>query len=250
MASELKLPLHRWASGLRRAVGMSGTPVRNTFVHYDDVVDEEEESDAPRKCVSNLLDGMPMRWKFDDTLLGHIHGIISSYRTSCSSKRRAVSGPPTEDISCFVDVSVKAPAADELKASLAVSDASTAPDRYCPAPVLGKDRRDANAVARVLDAQALTLEVVLPSAGGVEAVLCADVERPTPETPSGKAAWSTGAAGHDWGQCKPCAWNWKPAGCSKGETCDYCHLCDETAMKRKQVHKTERKKLYRRRNTA
>lgn len=40
-------------------------------------------------------------------------------------------------------------------------------------------------------------------------------------------SWSVGAVGHNDGQCKPCAWYWKPGGCSKGEACTCCHLCEE-----------------------
>lgn len=43
--------------------------------------------------------------------------------------------------------------------------------------------------------------------------------------------WSAGAVGHMDGKCKPCAWNWKPGGCSKGESCEFCHLCEEGSLK-------------------
>mmetsp|Transcript_13122 Transcript_13122/g.30788 ORF Transcript_13122/g.30788 Transcript_13122/m.30788 type:complete len:169 (+) Transcript_13122:42-548(+) len=44
--------------------------------------------------------------------------------------------------------------------------------------------------------------------------------------------WSEGARLHPE-QCKPCAWNWKPSGCSKGEKCAFCHMCAEGELKRK-----------------
>ena len=38
-------------------------------------------------------------------------------------------------------------------------------------------------------------------------------------------SWSVGAAKHDAGNCRPCVWNWRESGCSKGEACAYCHMC-------------------------
>eukprot|EP00928_Gymnodinium_smaydae_P047478 TRINITY_DN31695_c0_g1_i1.p1 TRINITY_DN31695_c0_g1~~TRINITY_DN31695_c0_g1_i1.p1 ORF type:complete len:169 (-),score=31.35 TRINITY_DN31695_c0_g1_i1:313-819(-) len=59
---------------------------------------------------------------------------------------------------------------------------------------------------------------------------------PTPN-PGSRIMWSAGAAGHDEDYsrrtCKPCAWNWKPTGCVKGQSCDFCHMCDEGELKRK-----------------
>jgi len=56
-------------------------------------------------------------------------------------------------------------------------------------------------------------------------------------------SWSEGAEGHDIGECRPCAWNWKDGGCSKGASCEYCHLCLEGVLeaKRKQTIRQRRK---------
>lgn len=40
---------------------------------------------------------------------------------------------------------------------------------------------------------------------------------------------SKGSALHASGQCKPCAWSWRPGGCSKGYNCIFCHSCDAEA---------------------
>lgn len=56
---------------------------------------------------------------------------------------------------------------------------------------------------------------------------------PAPNKPS----WSAGAVGHEEGTCKPCAWNWKPNGCSKGALCPFCHMCARETL-------TEQKKNY------
>mmetsp|Transcript_129227 Transcript_129227/g.359868 ORF Transcript_129227/g.359868 Transcript_129227/m.359868 type:complete len:229 (+) Transcript_129227:121-807(+) len=49
-------------------------------------------------------------------------------------------------------------------------------------------------------------------------------------------SWSKGAEGHEEGTCKPCAWFFKPGGCSKGPACKFCHMCgpDELKKRRKE----------------
>jgi len=50
---------------------------------------------------------------------------------------------------------------------------------------------------------------------------------PMPE----RSTWSEGAAGHEEGSCKPCAWNWKAMGCSNAATCQFCHMCPKDTLK-------------------
>lgn len=45
------------------------------------------------------------------------------------------------------------------------------------------------------------------------------------EVPDRQPSMSVGAALHGTGECKPCAWFWKPKGCQNGEECRHCHLC-------------------------
>lgn len=50
---------------------------------------------------------------------------------------------------------------------------------------------------------------------------------------------SRGSVLHGTGNCRPCAWFWKPEKCSKGEECTYCHLCPEGEIKaRKKIKDT------------
>lgn len=42
---------------------------------------------------------------------------------------------------------------------------------------------------------------------------------------------SKGSALHEQGQCRPCAWMWKPRGCQNADICEYCHLCPEGELK-------------------
>lgn len=60
---------------------------------------------------------------------------------------------------------------------------------------------------------------------------------------------SSGSAGHYEGLCRPCVWFWRPTSCSKGWSCEYCHLCDEEAVSRsiyeRKAMKKQRIKLKR-----
>mmetsp|Transcript_90842 Transcript_90842/g.234576 ORF Transcript_90842/g.234576 Transcript_90842/m.234576 type:complete len:201 (+) Transcript_90842:94-696(+) len=50
--------------------------------------------------------------------------------------------------------------------------------------------------------------------------------------PSSKEpAWSLGSAGHESGECRPCAWFWRPQGCGNGANCHHCHRCEEGQLK-------------------
>ena len=50
-------------------------------------------------------------------------------------------------------------------------------------------------------------------------------DEPEEEVPDRQPCMSVGAALHGTGECKPCAWFWKPKGCQNGEECRHCHMC-------------------------
>lgn len=52
-----------------------------------------------------------------------------------------------------------------------------------------------------------------------------------PNTPS------HGSTLHATGNCKPCAWFWKPSGCQNGRDCSYCHVCSEGEIKARKKSK-------------
>lgn len=55
---------------------------------------------------------------------------------------------------------------------------------------------------------------------------------------------SVGSQVHGTGSCKPCAWFWRPQGCSNGEECGHCHLCSAAELKaRKKAKKSASQKL-------
>jgi len=55
---------------------------------------------------------------------------------------------------------------------------------------------------------------------------------------------SAGSSGHDSGDCKPCAWHWKPGGCIKGPSCTFCHMCPEGILKARKRLKLKELKRY------
>lgn len=70
--------------------------------------------------------------------------------------------------------------------------------------------------------------------------ITAQLPEPQPQLPRKRAGWvgpehipdatqaelpTLGSAKHQLGQCKPCAFAWKPEGCESGENCSFCHLC-------------------------
>jgi hypothetical protein len=42
---------------------------------------------------------------------------------------------------------------------------------------------------------------------------------------------SVGSGLHAMGKCKPCAWHWKPGGCTNGKECCHCHMCPSGELK-------------------
>merc|ERR1711957_998251 len=55
----------------------------------------------------------------------------------------------------------------------------------------------------------------------------------------GAGVASVGAQLHASGQCRPCAWYWKPEGCANGASCQHCHSCPPGAVRQKRRAKEE-----------
>merc|ERR1711972_271493 len=55
--------------------------------------------------------------------------------------------------------------------------------------------------------------------------------RPPPGLQPPTGTPSHGSLMHGTGNCKPCAWFWKPGGCQKKQDCTHCHLCPEGEVK-------------------
>eukprot|EP00929_Paragymnodinium_shiwhaense_P084088 TRINITY_DN44942_c0_g1_i1.p1 TRINITY_DN44942_c0_g1~~TRINITY_DN44942_c0_g1_i1.p1 ORF type:complete len:586 (+),score=136.70 TRINITY_DN44942_c0_g1_i1:116-1873(+) len=50
---------------------------------------------------------------------------------------------------------------------------------------------------------------------------------------------SVGSALHGTGQCRPCAWFYRPQGCINGRECNHCHLCDNGEIKARKRQKIQ-----------
>lgn len=48
---------------------------------------------------------------------------------------------------------------------------------------------------------------------------------------------SVGCGLHGTGQCKPCAWYWKPQGCANAQNCQHCHMCSKDELKNRKKAK-------------
>mmetsp|Transcript_56961 Transcript_56961/g.133771 ORF Transcript_56961/g.133771 Transcript_56961/m.133771 type:complete len:187 (-) Transcript_56961:33-593(-) len=59
-------------------------------------------------------------------------------------------------------------------------------------------------------------------------------------------AWSEGAGSHQLQQCRACVHFWKPHGCYKGASCEFCHLCSEEEGTLRRLERSNAKKLARR----
>jgi len=55
-----------------------------------------------------------------------------------------------------------------------------------------------------------------------------------------------GAELHPTDKCAPCAWNWRPGGCSNGSNCNFCHICPEGALRQARKQGEYRRKQERR----
>jgi len=54
---------------------------------------------------------------------------------------------------------------------------------------------------------------------------------------------SAGSVQHGLGECKPCAWFWKPHGCKWSGECTYCHMCPPGELRTRKKAKVAQLKL-------
>mmetsp|Transcript_54578 Transcript_54578/g.127627 ORF Transcript_54578/g.127627 Transcript_54578/m.127627 type:complete len:176 (-) Transcript_54578:193-720(-) len=77
------------------------------------------------------------------------------------------------------------------------------------------------------DAEFHMLQSSVASSGGKQQKLTAEHREEPQSLPS------LGSEKHAIGECRPCAWFWKPLGCRSGSSCTYCHLCTQDAFEQK-----------------
>lgn len=86
------------------------------------------------------------------------------------------------------------------------------------------------------------LSSILPPADPIRVPVAAAIPPPPglpmPSTPP-LALRSVGSSLHGSGQCRPCAWLWKPEGCRNGLECRHCHICPEGEIKNRRKVKVD-----------
>lgn len=75
-----------------------------------------------------------------------------------------------------------------------------------------------------LEMNPAVVEQVRPAASRPLPPHVTPLDRRGPET-------SLGSVDHENGDCRPCAWFWRPQGCNNGQDCRHCHLCDQGEVK-------------------
>jgi hypothetical protein len=184
--------------------GDAGVPVKNTFVHYDDLNQEQPEIS---KSISNMLD------KRDESSMGYVQKFLDTLDEKCQMGEQE-SLPPSDSTVAL-----------DACANLPVKNTFVHYDQMEEQPTIGKsisnmvDKRDQASKTYIDDFSQLV--------GNLKEVSEVDAELP-----------SIGSAGHGNGTCKPCAWAWKSKGCSNGKQCTFCHICDAGEIKRRRRNKT------------
>jgi len=74
---------------------------------------------------------------------------------------------------------------------------------------------------------------------GMVAVVGTRSQQARPIRQSPNTLISEASALHKMRKCQPCAHNWKPGGCVKGQACEFCHFCNENDFRMYQ-----KKKMY------
>lgn len=222
------LPLHRLASGLRKFNSLF-RPEKNTFIHYDSQVEEEDDPADIKKCISNVLDGTPSDWKHDLVMSDHVGRIVASHRLSAEAaagRANASRSPSRARAAARSSVSLTWPPPCEPCEPKAEARKAETPETDGRVATHGDAPRHTESEASPGDATRDADSEVSPGE---------ETELP-----------SIGSAAHEAGTCKPCAWHSKPGGCGKGTSCSHCHLCDDGAVKRNKKAREARLKERRR----
>jgi len=132
--------------------------------------------------------------------------------------------PPTESSAAFLNADAKVFVPVQQSGSGPVSTALEDVPDHVQNKEYGSEHLEAQAVMMAESVLGLDSEGLLSPAPDTGSPGSQDpvVTGPVP---------SKGSALHRSGQCRPCAWMWKPKGCQNAENCEYCHLCPEGELK-------------------
>jgi len=188
--------------------------VRNTFIHYDTCESDDAEDEDPTAIVmgktkSNILDGTPS-WQLGE----------ASPLSRPLMLQAEWAGPPVPMndglTTKFGDVDYKV---KNTFIHYDNSDLDSEDDEDSPPMLMGRTK------SNTLDGKLMS-----PKKRGVIGIVATSVD----DVPS------VGSVGHAVGNCKPCAWYWKPGSCVNGSDCGHCHACDAGALKRRKKNRADR----------
>eukprot|EP00929_Paragymnodinium_shiwhaense_P115152 TRINITY_DN8383_c0_g1_i1.p1 TRINITY_DN8383_c0_g1~~TRINITY_DN8383_c0_g1_i1.p1 ORF type:complete len:305 (+),score=54.39 TRINITY_DN8383_c0_g1_i1:109-915(+) len=154
----------------------------------------------------------------------------SSDESSAASQRRSRSAEPVLSRQIAADSSVETERLDGSRTSCSTSSA--------PQQSMSPSRKEAGVL--VSRANPIEIPLLILGRGDLDGLLATPTVVPTvvavmPEQVLGTALLPTlGSAGHDIGECKPCAFFWKDNGCVNGMYCQFCHKCDAAEKKKRQ----------------
>lgn len=123
------------------------------------------------------------------------------------------------------DTPYESQGAVEASPQFMAEDSALSMMRMChaPAPVVAVEQARARPVSEVQpEPQGVPAAQQTPVAQGVL---------------GGPGELNIGSRPHITGECEPCAWFWRPGGCSHGMECRRCHLCPEGEVKRRKKMK-------------
>jgi len=90
---------------------------------------------------------------------------------------------------------------------------------------------------RPIESESQRISELVTEAPAVEPPLAAEGMPMSVPLPSNMSSPSVGSALHAIGKCKPCAWFHKPQGCSNGDACMHCHICDKAELQNRRKAK-------------
>lgn len=122
---------------------------------------------------------------------------------------------------------VAAPQVQTMVRTMHISSQMLAPSSPGHHPVMGQ-YQPAAGVTVVQQPIATSPISQQPASAGSKVVAPYELRQPEP---------SIGSKEHGTGQCRPCAWFWKPQGCANASDCRHCHMCPEGELKNRKKDK-------------
>jgi len=208
-------------------------PVKNTFIHFDIFQHEKPNYKKSRSAEMEMAkQSSPMLsylGKFvPNSLLtrrSSVSNFVKGSRITVGGSRASSSCDGAGRLGASFDASLppeSSPAGGDGTGRMGASFDTSTPSKGSPAGGQADPKTDASNKGEAFEAT--------EEAEGADR----------------KPSWSLGAAGHDEGTCRPCAWHYKPSGCSNGIDCEFCHMCEKEEVKRRKKERYIRRAIAKR----